>query len=215
MASRGGPRNLRPAGGFQQQVEAEVPAPDEDALRMLAFQAGDAAAFDALFQRWSAPLLRYLERMVKDRASAEELVQEAFLRVYRARERYAPEARFSTWIYRIATNLALNELRRPRWRDPHQSRDAAGAPELAAAGAGADELVHARRLGAWVERELGALPERQRAALWLTAVDGLSYAEVAQALEVSEAAVKALVHRARAGLAERLGPGDAQRTERE
>jgi RNA polymerase sigma-70 factor (ECF subfamily) len=184
-----------------------VPALDEDALRMLAFRAGDGAAFDALFQRWSAPLLRYLERLVHDVASAEELVQEAFLRVYRARERYQPEARFSTWLYRIATNLALNELRRPQRRDPHQSQDADGAPELAAAGSGADDVVHARRLAGALERELAALPERQRAALWLTAVEGLSYAEVAGSLEVSESAVKALVHRARSALAEKLGAG--------
>src|SRR3990172_766623 len=104
MDSRGGPRNLRGAGGFQRQAGGGGAAPDEGALRLLAFQAGDAAAFEALFQRWSAPLLRYLERMVRDAASAEELVQETFLRVYRARQRYAPEARFSTWIYRIATN---------------------------------------------------------------------------------------------------------------
>ena len=83
---------------------------------MLAFQSGEPAAFDALFRRWAAPLLRYLERMVRDAGTAEELVQEVFLRVYRARERYAPDARFSTWLYRIATNLALNELRRPRRR---------------------------------------------------------------------------------------------------
>jgi RNA polymerase sigma-70 factor (ECF subfamily) len=80
---------------------------------------------------------------------------------------------------------------------------------VAAPAAGADDVVHARRLGEQVERELAALPERQRAALWLTAVDGLSYAEVAQALDVSETAVKALVHRARASLAERLGPEGA------
>ena len=158
---------------------------DEDARLMLAFQAGDATAFDALFQRWSAPLLRYLERMVRDAAAAEDLVQEAFLRVYRARERYAPQARFSTWLYRIATNLALNELRRPRRRDPHESRDAEGGPELVSVEAAADDIVHARRLGEAVERELASLPERQRAALCLVAVEGLSYAEVAATLDVT------------------------------
>jgi RNA polymerase sigma-70 factor (ECF subfamily) len=146
-------------------------ARDEDAALMLAFCAGDGAAFDALFNRWAAPLLRYLERMLRDSAAAEELVQEVFLRVHGARQRYQPEARFSTWLYRIATNLALNELRRPRRREPHASLD---------------------------ERE------RQRAALCLTAVEGLSYAEVAGALEISESAVKALVHRARTALAGRV-----------
>jgi RNA polymerase sigma-70 factor (ECF subfamily) len=171
---------------------------------MLAFRSGDASAFDALFRRWSAPLLRYLERMLRDAGAAEELVQEVFLRVHRARERYQPEARFSTWLYRIATNLALNELRRPRRREPHRSADDAEAPELAADAAAPEAVVDARRLGAWALRELAALPENQRAALCLSAVEGLSYAEVAEALEVSESAVKALVHRARSALAARL-----------
>jgi RNA polymerase sigma-70 factor (ECF subfamily) len=180
---------------------------DPDVRLMLAFRSGDPAAFDSLFRRWSAPLLRYLERMVRDRGSAEELAQEVFLRVHRARERYAPEARFSTWLYRIATNLALNELRRPRRREPHRSQDEEGAPALVADAAGPEAVVDARRLGARVESELARLPEKQRAALCLSAVEGLSYAEVAGALEVSEQAVKALVHRARTALAERLREG--------
>jgi RNA polymerase sigma-70 factor, ECF subfamily len=188
-----------------------VGALDEDVRLMLAFREGDASAFDRLFRRWAAPLLRYLDRMLRDAAAAEDLVQEVFLRVHRARDRYRPDARFSTWLYRIATNLALNELRRPRRRDPHQSVDAEGAPELAAGGAAVDDVVHARRLGDEVERGLEALPERQRAALWLAAVEGLSYAEIAESLEVSEKAVKALVHRARSSLAERLSPALARR----
>ena len=177
-------------------------APDEDARLMLAFCAGDGTAFDALFRRWAAPLLRYLGRMLRDAAAAEELVQEVFLRVYGARERYEPQARFSAWLYRIATNLALNELRRPRRRETHASIDEPGGPALAAEGPVAEAVLDARRLGARVEQELARLPERQRAALALTAVEGLSYADVAAALEISEAAVKALVHRARAALVE-------------
>ena len=171
---------------------------------MLAFREGDAAAFDALFSRWAAPLLRYLERMLRDAATAEELVQEVFLRVHRARDRYAPEARFSTWLYRIATNLALNELRRPRRREAHRGLDDPGAESLAAATPRADDVVHARRLGEAAVLELEALPDRQRAALWLGAVEGLAYSEVAVALGVSEKAVKALVHRARSALAQKL-----------
>jgi RNA polymerase sigma-70 factor (ECF subfamily) len=188
---------------------------DRDVQLMLAFRAGDAAAFEALFQRWAGPLLRYLDRMLRDRGAAEELVQEVFLRVHRARERYEPEARFSTWLYRIATNLARNELRRPRRRAPHRSADAEDEPELAGAPARPEALVDARRLGARVERELGELPEKQRAALWLTAVEGLAYGEAAEALEVSEPALKALVHRARSTLAERLRPGASDRVDGE
>jgi RNA polymerase sigma-70 factor (ECF subfamily) len=185
-------------------MKADPERADEDVRLMLAFCDGDVRAFDALFQRWSAPLLRYLERMVRDAGTAEELVQEAFFRVHRARERYAPEARFSTWLYRIATRLALNELRRPRRRQAHRSVDDPDGAELAACGPAVDEVVDARRRGVRVEEELAALPERQRAALWLTAVEGLSYAEVADALSVSVPAVKSLVHRARSALGERM-----------
>ncbi len=181
---------------------------DEDVRLMLAFGAGDAAAFDALFRRWAAPLLRYLERMVRDHAAAEDLLQEVFLRVHRARDRYLPEARFSTWLYRIATNLALNELRRPHLRRPHRSMDDEETAPLAAETPAADDVADARRTGQAAWRELERLPEKQRAALCLSAVEGLSYAEVARALEVTDKAVKALVHRARSTLAQRLKTGD-------
>jgi RNA polymerase sigma-70 factor (ECF subfamily) len=181
-----------------------VDAPDEDALLMLALRAGDSTAFDALFRRWAAPLLRYLERMLRDAGAAEELVQEVFLRVHGARERYQPQARFSTWLYRIATNLALNELRRPRRREAHASVDEPDGPALAADGPAPEAALDARRLAARVEQELARLPERQRAALCLSAVEGLSYADVAAALEISESAVKALVHRARTALVAQL-----------
>jgi RNA polymerase sigma-70 factor (ECF subfamily) len=180
---------------------------DEDVRLMLAFRGGDDAAFEALFERWAARLLRFLERMVRDTAVAEELVQETFLRVHRARTRYEPDAKFSTWLYTIASNVARNELRRPFRRAPHDSTDAEreGAPlELAAEDSPVDEIVNARREGSEVEAALQKLPERQRAALWLAAVEGLPYAEVAQALETSESSVKALVHRARVALAEQL-----------
>jgi RNA polymerase sigma-70 factor (ECF subfamily) len=185
-------------------------AVDPDAQLMLAFAKGDEAAFDALFDRWSAPLLRFVERMVTDRATAEDLVQDAFLRVHRARSRYEPRARFSTWLYRIATNLARNELRRPRRARPHASTDEDRAPALELVGGGvpADEAVDQRRRTDAVERALDALPERQRMALWLSAVEGLSYAEVAEALETTPKSVKSLVHRARSALSEAVAPDE-------
>lgn len=187
---------------------------DEDVRCMLTFCEGDDAAFDRLFERWASPLLRYLERMLRDRSSAEELVQEVFLRVHHARDRYRPEARFSTWLYRIATNLALNELRRPRRRDPHASVDDEDAGiSLVAPSSPVDDIVHARRVSEEVEAALAELPDKQRMALWLAAVEGHSYAEIAQALDVTEKAVKALVHRARSGIASRVSgttPGTAE-----
>jgi len=197
-------------------TEPEVDGPsldaaDEDVQLMLACRAGDDGAFGALFRRWSSPLLRYLERMLSDPAEAEELVQETFLRVHRARERYTPDARFSTWLYTIANHLALNELRRPRRRREHHSVDEDDQERtplvLAAEPQRTEERIDARRQGHAMEAALAELPERQRAALWLSAVEGLSYAEVASSLDTSEKSVKALVHRARVALADRLHTG--------
>ena len=137
---------------------------DEDAQLMLALQRGEDGAFDALFDRWATRLIRFLGRMVNDRAVAEELVQETFLRVYRSRERYAPDARFSTWLFTIAANAARNELRRPYRRHAHQSVHAPvgsgraeDGPRLELVGdtRPADTIVETKRLGAAVESALG------------------------------------------------------------
>jgi len=85
-----------------------VQSSDPDARLMLAFRDGDAEALAALYGRWSGPLVRFLERLVRERATAEELMQETFVRIHGARDRYKPEARFSTWLFRIGRNLALN-----------------------------------------------------------------------------------------------------------
>lgn len=178
---------------------------DPDVELMLAFCAGDDSAFESLFDRWGRPLLHYLERMVRDFATAEELVQDAFLRVYRARERYRPEAKFSTWLYRIGTNLALNELRRPGRSRPHVSTDAEPnierAPvQLVSNQQAADQNLEVRRRAGRVDQALARLPERQRVALWLCVVEEMSYAEVAHSLETTQKSVKSLVHRARIAL---------------
>jgi len=201
------PRNPSPPSGLEEQAEGPLQHGDDDRRLMRAFRSGDASAFEVLFQRWSGRLLRYLERMVREPAVAEELMQETFLRVHRAREKWEPSARFSTWLYTIATNVALNELRRPFRRSPHESadEDREGAPrELHGAAPAPDDVAHARRMGVAVDAALAELPERQRAALWLTAVEGLSYSEVAATLETTPQSVKALVHRGRAALVERL-----------
>jgi RNA polymerase sigma-70 factor (ECF subfamily) len=197
--------------------EVGLPDSDPDVQLMLAFRAGDDTAFEGLWDRWAGRLLRYLERMVSDHATAEELVQETFLRVYRARERYEARARFSTWLYRIATNLALNELAKPRRRHRHDDADD-GRPLPALLGR-TDDVVDARRAGATLERELARLPDRQRMALWMCAAEGRSYAEIAAVLETSEKSVKALVHRGRAAVVARmksagLGPAQPKRQAR-
>lgn len=187
-----------------------MPGDDPDVQLMLAYRAGDASALSDLYARWAGPLLRYLERMVQERATAEELMQESFLRVHRARDRYRPEARFSTWLFQIGRNLALNELDRARRKRPHQSTDAtrAGDPErpvlsLVSSEPSAARLAERRETQERVGSLLAELPERQSSALWLSAVEGHSYAEIASILETSVSSVKALVHRARATLIEK------------
>src|SRR4029453_3924112 len=96
---------------------------DDDARLMLAFRDGDRRAFETLFSRYTPRVLTFLTRMVRDRARAEELTQDVFVRVYNAAERYEASARFSTWIFGIAHNLALNDLARAHRR--YEQRDAA------------------------------------------------------------------------------------------
>ena len=184
---------------------------DPDIRLMLAFRDGDQAALSDLYGKWAGPLLRYLERMVRERATAEELVQETFIRVHGARERYSPEARFSTWLFRIGRNLALNELDRAHRRMPHVSTDRMDDRDgktpvltLVSDRPSALSVLETRRSVSRLDAELSELPERQRSALWLAAVEGHSYEEIAEVLETSVASVKSLVHRARANLADRM-----------
>ncbi|MBY0399990.1 sigma-70 family RNA polymerase sigma factor [Myxococcota bacterium] len=193
---------------------------DPDVRLMLAYRDGDEAALASLYRRWAARLLRYLERIVREPAIAEELVQDTFVRVLDARERYAPEARFSTWLFHIARNLALNELARSRSRHPHWSTDAgpdAGSDAtddgrtdarprlvLVATTPAPDDAADAQREQARFGAALAELPERQQTALWLAVVEGQSYDEIAALLGSSVQSVKNLVHRARANLADRM-----------
>jgi len=193
---------------------------DPDARLMLAFREGDAAALSELYRRWAGPLLRFLTRMVREPGLAEELMQETFIRVHGARDRYVADARFSTWLFRIGRNLALNELDRSRNKSTHVSTDATETDEpsqpklsLVSGGAPVDEVVEARRRAKRVEAELAELPERQRTALWLAAVEGYAYAEIAEVLETTPKSVKALVHRARANLADRMTESTTQNGE--
>jgi len=189
---------------------------DPDIRLMLAFRGGNDAALSDLYRRWAGPLLRYLERMVKDRATAEELLQESFIRVHQARDRYEPEARFSTWLFRIGRNLALNELDLARRRKPHFSTDTERSEDdsrprltLVSSTPSAESVIEARRTRDLVDGFLAELPERQRSALWLSAVEGHSYAEIAEILGTSNQSVKALIHRGRATIAERISQARA------
>ncbi len=179
---------------------------DIDTRAMLRFQRGDEAGFVDLFRRHHHPMAQFLYRFTGSSARAEELVQEAFLRIYRARATYAPRAKWRTWAYRIATNLALNELRR---REHHAAHVAAGEEGEEGrvvvadpAGATAEEEAEATELADRLHTALDALTDKQRTAFLLSKVEGFRYQEIAQVLETSVPAVKSLIFRARDQLKE-------------
>lgn len=184
-------------------------AEDPDVQRMLRLRAGDCAAFDELLQLHRRPVVRIIYRMTQNAAVAEELAQEVFLRVYRARERYEPAASFKTWIYRIAVNRTRNWIRdhtEQAWREeslereradalPRQFIDPKPSPE--------SQLLLADG-GRRLKDLLAILPGRQRDAVLLHKFEDLSYSEIAVVLGCSVPALKSLLFRAYATLRQRL-----------
>jgi RNA polymerase sigma-70 factor (ECF subfamily) len=183
---------------------------EQDAQLMLQVKEGDAGSFELLLNKYRRPVVSYLQRMVRNQAVAEELAQEAFLRVYRARGNYEPSAKFTTWLFRIATHLALNSLRDNRHERQEQSVDG-GGPErqplqLADDRANREEeLVAESRLAA-VRLAVAALPEKQRAAVLMHKYEGMDYAQIAAVLDCSISAVKSLLFRAYESLRASLAP---------
>jgi RNA polymerase sigma-70 factor (ECF subfamily) len=166
-------------------------APDADAELMLRVREGDQAAFKELFERHAAPLVGFVDRFFYNRAVSEEVVQEVFLKVYRARKKYQPKSKFTTWLYTIATRASLNELRRGVFKQKRQQLEEANGATHSV-----DSEVEGRRLRERVAGILESLPENQRAAFLLVRFGGRSYEEVAQILGLSESAVKSQIFRA-------------------
>jgi RNA polymerase sigma-70 factor (ECF subfamily) len=182
---------------------------------MLDVKAGDDASFNLLLQKYRTPLINFLFRMVRDSATAEDLAQEVFLRVYRARKRYSPSAKFTTWLFRIATNLALNSVRDNRHRQMDVSIDASveddEAPlQLPAREMRIDEHMIERDRAEFIRQAISSLPEKQRAAVLLHKYEEMDYAEIAKILECSESALKSLLFRAYETLRVQLAPLVAQ-----
>ena len=206
--------NFGAAGTFEAVSAAVDPEADPDVELMLAVQRGDASAFERLFAKHIASVVGFATRFVGTRARAEELAQDVFLQVYRHRDRYEPQARFSAWLYRMVTNACLTELRRADYRAHAQSIDQAtpgtdGPPQLADPSARDSEGDVATREALDRTRVvLDELPPQQRAALLLARVEGFSYEQVAETLSCSVSAVKSLIHRATVTLRERLKEGD-------
>ncbi|MFZ1918042.1 MAG: sigma-70 family RNA polymerase sigma factor [Terriglobales bacterium] len=182
-----------------------------DADVMLRVKAGDDSAFSYLVQKYRRPLVGFMYRLCHNPATAEELAQEVFLRVYRSRSSYEASAKFSTWLYRIATNLAVNHARDTRHERPEKTvrldepdQETGTTPDLADESLTAEEqLLRKERLAA-IREKVNALPERQRLAVMMHKYQQMDYRQIAAVMKLSESATKSLLFRAYETLREQL-----------
>jgi RNA polymerase sigma-70 factor (ECF subfamily) len=189
------------------------PPPDglSDAEVMLRVKAGDDAAFDYLLQKYRRPMQNFMYRMARNPAVAEELAQEVFLRIYRSREKYEASAKFTTWLYRIATNLAVNHARDTRHERPENivsldepDEHTGAAIEVPDDSLTAEEMLVRRERLAAIRQRVEALPERQRIAVVMHKYQQMDYREISLVLKLSESATKSLLFRAYESLREQL-----------
>ena len=182
-----------------------------DAEIMLRVREGDDSGFEYLIQKYHKPMIHFMFRMVHNQAVAEELAQEVFLRVYRSRQSYRAEAKFTTWLYRIATNLGVNHARDTKYERAAQNvyldqpdPETGTTPDVADLTASVEqELVKDERMKA-IRQHVLALPERQRNAVLMHKYQGLDYKQIGEVLKLSESATKSLLFRAYQTLRERL-----------
>jgi len=200
----------------QRPVNARVSDPAvlvgmTDAEIMLQVKAGDDNAFNFLIEKFRRPLISFMYRMTHNSAIAEELAQEVFLRIYRSRESYSADAKFTTWMYRIATNLAVNHARDSKYDRPEvkSSLDETdeetglaidvtdGTPNVE------QQMLRRERLAA-IRQQIESLPERQRMAVLMHKYQNMDYKQIAEVLHLSESATKSLLFRAYETLREKL-----------
>jgi RNA polymerase sigma-70 factor (ECF subfamily) len=188
---------------------------DPDVRLMLEVQEDSAAAFEELMLRYQNRVVNVLNHLVGNRDQAEDLAQEVFLRVYRARKNYTPGAKFSTWLFTIVNNVASNARRtRGRRREVSlraQESGSTGLPSMDRVVAASSGQMPTRQVDKAEMREivrlaLSSLNERQRMAVLLSKFEGLSYADIAQTMELSPQAIKSLLSRARVNLRDVLEP---------
>lgn len=183
----------------------------EDSAIMLELRAGNMDAFDVLLAKFRKPIISFMFRMVHNQAVAEELAQEVFLRVFRSRETYRAEARFSTWLYRIATNLGVNHARDTRYERSASTiyldqadEETGSTPDVADATLGVEtRLLRDERLQS-IRDHVMALPERQRNAVLMHKYQEMDYRQIGEVLKLSESATKSLLFRAYQTLREKL-----------
>jgi RNA polymerase sigma-70 factor (ECF subfamily) len=203
---------LRPGSTPEQRAALrEELDPKSDAAIMLRVAEGDEAGFNYLASKYHRPMIHFLYRMVGNQAVAEELAQEVFLRVYRARSSYRAEARFTTWLYRIATNLAVNHARDTRHERNAQTiyldqpdPETGTTPDVADDEPTAEQqLMRDERMAA-IRLHVMALPERQRMAVLMHKYQGMDYRHIGEVLKLSESATKSLLFRAYQTLRDKL-----------
>jgi RNA polymerase sigma-70 factor (ECF subfamily) len=185
--------------------------PTSDAAVMLRVAAGDEASFNFLVEKHHRSMIRFLYRMVRNQAVAEELAQEVFLRVYRARDSYRAEARFTTWLYRIATNLAVNHARDTKNERSAQTiyldapdEETGTTPDVADDEPSAEQQLMTKERMAAIRSHVMALPERQRMAVLMHKYEGMDYRQIGDVLKLSESATKSLLFRAYQTLRDKL-----------
>lgn len=197
-------------GGTRQRTLTPVDyAQLDDAAVMLRVQTGDDAAFDYLVEKFRRPIVSFMYRNAHNQGVAEELAQEVFLRVYRSKQTYAAEAKFSTWLYRIATNLAVNHARDTRGEKAGVSLDEPDQEtgqtiDVADAHPNVEQQMLRRERLAAIRRHVDELPERQRLAVVMHKYQEMDYREIAKVLKLSESATKSLLFRAYETLREKL-----------
>ena len=182
-----------------------------DAEVMLRVASGDDTAFDYLVEKYRRPMVSFMYRMTRNQGVAEELAQEVFLRVYRSRQGYAASAKFTTWLYRIATNLAVNHARDTKHERPEHTvhidepdSDTGMTMDVADGSLNAEQIILRRERLTAIRRQVEALPERQRAAVLMHKYQNLDYKQIATVLKLSESATKSLLFRAYETLRETL-----------
>ena len=182
---------------------------------MLQVREGSAAAFEALVEKHQKRLVMVLEHLVSDRTQAEDLAQDVFLRVYRARERYIPTAKFSTWLYTITHNVASNSIRKTsRRKEINLVASPSGSMPVRPLDTMAKDksnlmptrLADQKEMEKVIREAIQSLGPRQRMAMLLSKYEGMSYNEIAESMELTTQAVKSLLSRARGNLKEALAP---------
>ena len=182
-----------------------------DAEVMLRVKAGDESAFDYLVQKYRRAMVHFMYRTSRNGAAAEDLAQEVFLRVYRSRSSYEASAKFTTWLYRIATNLAVNHARDTRHERPENTlsldevnQDTGTAVDVADRSPTAEEVLVKRERLAGIKEKVQSLPERQRMAVIMHKYQQMDYGQIAEVMKLSESATKSLLFRAYETLREQL-----------